>query len=309
MSDPVLSELHTKAVERVEARLAEYKATPSYKTLINDLRLASEVPITRVEAKPPKARDPVKIAAQMSALEKRLTATSQKEGSAHQPTPSAEARPYVMGDIDLSQKQPIKAFANHAIMLPADPRVFSDVALQAITEGKFYRNHARRLPKLMESSDTYLEIGAGVGFLAAQIAKDRPDAAIIAQEETRPLVAVADAIWRANGIEQTSSRQLSATPLFHADDAQNESTGLRMLMDDAKCSVLYLNDPRLTASVILTAVSTSLATPRHIVVGPRALAGFCDAETIAKELAASNYVIDADVPLSDAISLVRRPGR
>ena len=303
LADPVLANLHESAVERVEARLTQYRKTDTYRTLIEDLRRASEVPITKVEAKPPKARDPQKIAAQMSDLERRLTAAPASE---QQAAPTAEAKPYVLGDIDLSQTHPVKAFENHAIRLPADPRVLSDAALQAVTEGKFYRNHARRMPWMMDPSDRYLEIGAGIGFLAAQLTHHYPDLTITAQEETRPLLAVATAVWQVNNIAQTSRRRLVDTPLFHANDHHAESSGLSDLLAETSCSVLYLNDPRLTAAMITTAMSGAEKPPRRVIVGPRALAGHCGAEELVTMLDGCGYAVDEDAPLNEAVSLLLR---
>ena len=300
MSDPVLSNLHKQAMERVEARLEEYRSSDAYRSLIDDLRKASEVPITKVEAKPPKVRDPQKIAAQMSELEKRLSSTPATE---RQSAPSAEARPYVLGDIDLSQSHPVKAFANHAIRLPADPRVLSDGALQAVTEGKFYRNHARRLPWLLNPEDRYLEIGAGIGFLAAQLCHHFPDLAVTAQEETRPLLAVATAVWQVNNIPQTSRRRLDDTPLFHANDRHTQSSGLEALIAQTSATILYLNDPRLTAAMIASASITAETRALRIIVGPRSLAGHCSADEVIELLKPHSYKVDEQAPLSEAVSL------
>jgi hypothetical protein len=59
----------TTALDRVEARLADFRETDAYARLRDGLIEASKVPITEVEAKPPKARDPAKIAALMSRVE------------------------------------------------------------------------------------------------------------------------------------------------------------------------------------------------------------------------------------------------
>ena len=79
LKDPVLNKLHHAALERVEARLAEYRQTEAYEQLRDSLIAASKVPITDVEAKPPQARDPAKIAALMSAVEKKSSARPKEE--------------------------------------------------------------------------------------------------------------------------------------------------------------------------------------------------------------------------------------
>lgn len=303
MGDPVLSDLHMKAVAAVEARLDAFRETEDYAKLIADLRVASDVPITEVEAKPPKPRDPQKIAAQMSALEKKLTEGAASDRNADHQGPSAEAKPYVMGDIDFSQKLPIKAFANHEVHLPADPRVFSDAALQAITEGKFHRNHARRLPRIINAGDIFLEIGTGAGFLSAQLSKCVPNLQIIAQEETRTLLAVAHSVWKVNGVTLGETRKLCDTPLFDASDGQDKSSGLQTLMAQTECSVLYVNDPRITAPMIAHSITAAQITPRRVIIGPRALAGFCKAKEVAGVLTGLGYAPDMDAPLSEAVSM------
>ena len=68
--------------------------------MIDDLKTATEVPITEVEAKPPKARDPEKIAAQMSEIEKKMVVTDKvKTASDTLPPRNAESHPYVEGMI------------------------------------------------------------------------------------------------------------------------------------------------------------------------------------------------------------------
>ncbi len=302
LGDPVLSRLHTTAVEAVEARLADFKQTPEYATLISDLKAASEVPITKVEAKPPQPRDPKKIAAQMSQIEKKMTTRA----APSDPMPSVETQPYVTGHIDLSEQVPLTGFDNHQISLPADARVFSDGAVQAITEGKFMRNHARRLTGLVAPGDSYLEIGTGAGFLPALLARHHPDLQICAQEERAPLLATARMIWATNGISETTRRRLSPEPLFDPTDAQHGASSLCRLMAETASTFLLLNDPRLSACMISGALE-SATLPRCVIAGPRALANACDATQLTAQLTKLGYNAPDEQPLTEALLFFLSP--
>lgn len=311
LRDEVLHRLHTRAVERVEARLQEYRGTPAYGALIADLKEASKVPITQVEAKPPKARDPKKIAAQMSQIEKKVAvkAKAQQAAQTGQQLP-IEANPYVSPGGDFSQSVPIKTFANHDIYLPADPRIFTGEALQAVTEGKFNRNHARRLPGMLTSADHYLEIGTGIGFLPAYLAQQVPGLTLTAQEEVQTLFSVANVVWKVNLISQTKTRKLVNTPLFHADDPRRESSGLNALLNTSQASFVYVNDPRISAEMLKNALSLrSESLPRCVVVGPRALAGVFDPKQGLRVLTALSYAEPSEQPLNASLTVTLNPTR
>ena len=123
LQDPVLCDLHENALIRVEARLNDYKQTDAYLTLKNDLIEAGKVPITQVEAKPPKARDPAKIAALMSKVEQQVA--DQPVEERRNPNVDGwggeDASDY-MADIDLSGTITVDWTPNHDVALPADPR-------------------------------------------------------------------------------------------------------------------------------------------------------------------------------------------
>jgi hypothetical protein len=63
LADPVLHRLHLAALDGIEARLAAFRQTDAYAVLVESLAAASRIPIAEVEAKPPKPRDPARIAA------------------------------------------------------------------------------------------------------------------------------------------------------------------------------------------------------------------------------------------------------
>ncbi|MEO9651728.1 MAG: glycosyltransferase family 2 protein [Roseobacter sp.] len=299
--DPELAGLHAAAIDRVERQLAEYKLTAEYKDLIASLKTGSKVPIDQVDAKPAKPRDPQKIAARMSEIEQKLsTGSAQERLPLHR---SVDALPYVSKNIDLSQNQPMQAFDNHGIKLPADPRVFSEHALQAIVTGKFMRNTARRLPDMLRSGDHYLEVGAGVGFISAMLALRRPDLHVTAQEDLAPLFSFATAVWKNNNVSHAGRRRILFTPLFDATDAQHQATGLTRLIRETNCQVLFANDPRLSDQMIAAALKTvQPVQPRTVIVGPRTLAHACDRDKITQLLSALGYVSSLEDPLQEALT-------
>lgn len=306
LADPVLNKLHFAAVERAEARLDEFKATPAYNELVDGLKEASKVPITEVEAKPPKARDPAKIAALMSDVEKQLEKKSKSErrNQAH-PDWGKSGDLYVRGHIDLSNSPPMATFENRGISIPADSRVFTPVALQLVTEGKFERNSARRLPKLLSPGATYLEIGAGVAFLAAVIAKEQPGVKVFAQEESFALISTAARIWQMNGLSPKSS--LTNANLFDPEDGQQQASGMDRLIADTNSEMLCINDPRITIGMLtgsLNALQGKL--PHTIVLGARALDGQMQEAQAVQDLEKLGFKKDEENPLNAALLLVRQ---
>ncbi|PWE33723.1 glycosyl transferase family 2 [Maritimibacter sp. 55A14] len=311
LEDPVLNRLHFAAVERAEARLAEFKRTPDYDELIAGLKAAAKVPITQVEAKPPKPRDPEKIAALMSEVEKKRVgqAKAARQAAAQEAAGVLAEALYVSGEIDLSGDPPLEWFTNHELKLPADARVFTPAGLQAIAEGKFERNHARRLPGLLPEDGRYLEVGAAVGFLAGHLARTRPDVTVTAQEERPALACTAARVWAENGLCMTARHHLAAVPLFHAEDGQHDARGLAELLRNTRPDLLYLGDPRLTPGMVAGALDATGAAPLRIVIAGRLMLEQADeAAAFADALATWGYAAPEEEPLTDARLLERQAG-
>ncbi|WP_241523893.1 glycosyltransferase family 2 protein [Oceaniglobus indicus] len=292
LGDPVLNRLHHAALERAEARLAEFKRTPDYAGFVAQLKTASAVPITQVEAKPPKERDPEKIAALMSEVEKRAGETRDAEkAKPAQDRALAPVETYVRGDIDLAANVPLDWFDNHSIRLPADPRVFTPPALLNIEAGKFERNLARNLPTLLPEFTTYMEIGAGAGFLATRLARERPDLTLWIQEESAPLHGLIRRIMAENAIVPEGRITLTARPM--ATDPGTLATQVA----NALPHVLLLGDPAITPAAI--AALRAPVPPVLILAGRLWAEAQPDLESFKTALKANGY--RARLPLDSAI--------
>ncbi len=213
LEDPVLNRLHHAAVERAEARLAEIKATPAYADLVADLAKASAKPLGEIVAKPPQARDREKIAALMSDVEKRRTAKAKEERKAN-PVETVKAQPSAsyLSRIVAETESPCEWTANHTVLLPQDGRVFTPTALAAIAAGKFERGLARRMPQTLPKGAGVLILGAGCGFLAAHLARARPDLALALAEADPALLPILRRVLARNGVEQGERFRLIEDP-------------------------------------------------------------------------------------------------
>ncbi len=201
LADPVLRGLHEAALARVQARLAELRGTPAYGELRAGLIEAGKVPITKVEAKPPKARDPAKIAAKMSKAEQR-TLDAAVEARAVQPValpPGAYAGPEVA-----LAKAGVEWVANQKLLLPADPQLFGAEAVMAILAGKFDRKHARNIAVYLTGAKRLLELGGGIGLCAMKALRDAPGMVVMVQDEGPGMLAAMTEVFRRNGFDDTA---------------------------------------------------------------------------------------------------------
>ncbi len=246
LKDPVLSQLHFAALERVEARLDEYRQTDAYVEMRDGLIEASKVPITKVEAKPPQPRDPAKIAALMSRVER----------EAHDDKPINERRnanvagwaaedgdPYVAGDVDLSGAVDLEWISNHEIDLPADPRIFAPEALNAIISGRFDRRHARNIAGYFSGCPRVLDIGTGIGFVPLRATQISEGLVIMAQDSRAHLIATGKTIAKRMGLDDTARLKFSDGPLRFGKDGSDDASGLAAYLRDFRPVALRLSRP------------------------------------------------------------------
>jgi hypothetical protein len=244
LKDPVLRELHEAALARVEARLVELRATPAYAELRAGLIEAGKVPITKVEAKPPKARDPAKIAEKMSKVEKR-TVDAAAEVRAAEPAPVAAPGAYAGPKVALSDK--VEWVENQKLLLPADPQLFGAEAVMAILAGKFDRKHARNIGGYLGGAKRLLELGGGVGFCAMKALRDAPGLVVMLQDEASGMTKAAAEVLRRNGFEDTSILKLVGGKLGVAG-------GLAAYLRDFRPDALRVNARAgVTAEALVTA--------------------------------------------------------
>ncbi|AUQ68742.1 glycosyltransferase family 2 protein [Phaeobacter inhibens] len=306
LKDPVLHQLHHAALTLAEARLTEFKNSDAYAALVDGLKAASDVPITQVVAKPPKPRDPAQIAALMSEVEaqRNRRPKSERRHKTH-PDWGALGDIYVAGDVDLSQNIAIDHVSNHDLKIPADPRVFRPAALQMIVEGKFERNAARRIPKLLQPGMSYLEVGAGVGFLAGLIARDCPDVQVTAQEDSPALLQIARQLREINGLTSCPNYQILTSPLFTPQDRASADPAFTHLLPASGCNMLVVNDPRIDCDMLARTLSRTTVKPAVVLLGARAMAGALNEASATAALTNLGYGHSAEPPLTTALLMTR----
>ncbi|MFV0492179.1 MAG: glycosyltransferase family 2 protein [Pseudorhodobacter sp.] len=256
LRDPMLRELHEAAQERVEARLAEFRQTEAYITLRDGLIAAGKVPITEVEAKPPQARDPAKIAALMSRVEKKAQAKSKIRADTA-PISGWNAvgvTHYVPGPVDLSAELDIEWVNNQGFDLPADARIFTAETVMAVLAGKFDRRNARNISLYLRDAARVLDIGGGIGLPAMKALRENPDLVVMLHEARPGLAAAAEMIQRHNGLADSSRLKLVNGPLQFEGDDLAKAGGLMAYLHDFRADTLRITNfgnlpPALLATV------------------------------------------------------------
>ncbi len=260
LKDPVLNRLHHTALDRIEARLEAFKKTEAYEALKAEIIEASGVPLTKVSAKPPKPRDPAKIAALMSDVEKK--AASRPKSERRNPPvagldPGRLRDPYAPTPIDRSTDAAFETVANHDVLLPADPRIFGPAALAEVAAGKFDRRNARYRPLLVGRRDRLLELGAGICFLPILSVRTHSGLVALAHEERSDLACIGREIAAAHNLGSDRLEVVDG-PLSLPGDGPGEAGGLAELLRDFAPTVLVLNDPRMTPDHLPSIVVPSL---------------------------------------------------
>jgi hypothetical protein len=245
LTDPVLCALHEAALNRVEQRLADLRETEAYTAMRAELIEASKVPITEVEAKPPQARDPAKIAELMSRVEKRTieaaAATPRREPAPVSGWNAKGVDPYRPGKVALSQDTPIDWVRSQEIELPADPQLFSPEAVMAVLAGKFDRRHARNIAFYVAGARRLLDLGAGVGLSPIKALREVRGLVVMLQDEGAGMVAAAAEIHRRNGLTDSAMLKLVSGKLRLAHDQGAGATGLAAYLRDFRPDVLRVN--------------------------------------------------------------------
>ena len=235
LTDPVLSRLHNAAIEKVEARLEEYRATDAYAELKQSLLEASEVPITQIVAKPPKARDPEEIAKLMSQVEKNVADRPAEERRSVPEAAFADVAEggdgFVPGDIDVSVQTAVDWVPNHDIALPADVRIFAQSTLELVMRGKYQRRMARMTGRMVEDGQKVLDLGAGIGFLSIHAAQTVSGATVLAQEDNSSRFAIMRDVLDHNALEMGDRLSMINAPVICDNDAETLARVNQMIAD------------------------------------------------------------------------------
>ena len=255
LQDGEVRRLHEAAHARAETRLAEYQQSSEYQAYVANLVAASNVPISQVTAKPPKARDPEAVKAVQTKLEQRRNAQP-KEDRRTPPPPgwgSPFASPYVSGSADLSQDIPLELVENQTLKLPLDPRVFTAATLEVLKSGKFDRRHARNIAGFLTGCTRFLDLDCGIGFVALRAKAATPALRITIHEERPSLLTLSRRIAALNFPDPAGISWSQAT--LNPDGIWS---GLHQLLADTRPEVLRLSGPLLPPDALPEAALTGL---------------------------------------------------
>lgn len=255
LEDPEVRRLHEAAHARAEARLAEYQQSPDYHAYVANLVAASNVPISQVVAKPPKARDPEAVKAVQTKLEQRRNAQPKEERRTPPPPGwgSPFASPYVSGSADLAADIPLEVVENQAVKVPLDPRVFTAASLEVLKSGKFDRRHARNIAGFLAGCTRLLDLDCGIGFVALRAKAANPDLQVTIHEERPALLTLSRRIAALNFPDPTGIAWSNVTL-----NPEGIWSGLHRLLAETRPEVLRLSGPLLPAEAFGEAALTGV---------------------------------------------------
>ena len=220
-----------------------------------NLVAASDVPISQVVAKPPKARDPEAVKAVQTKLEQRRNAQP-KEDRRTPPPPgwgSPFASPYVSGSADLSADIPLELVENQGLKIPLDPRVFTAATLEVLKSGKFDRRHARNIGGFLAGCTRLLDLDCGIGFVALRAKAANPDLQVTIHEERPSLLLLSRRIAALN-FPDPAGIAWSQTTL----NPEGIWSGLHKLLAQTRPEVLRLSGPLLPPEAFTAETVTGL---------------------------------------------------
>ena len=300
LEDPEVRRLHDAAHARAEARLAEYQQSPDYQAYVQKLVEASDVPISQVVAKPPKARDPEAVKAVQTKLEQRRNEKPKEERRTPPPPGwgSPFASPYVSGSADLSADIPLELVENQGLKLPLDPRVFTAATMEVVKAGKFDRRHGRNIAGFLNGCTRLLDLDCGIGFVALRARAANPELQVTIHEERPSLITFSRRIAALN-FDPPTGIAWSRTTL----NPEGVWSGLHALLAQVQPQVLRLSGPLLPAEALPEAALTG---NRRILVPFLDPSELTAARTkLAPALAALGFAEDATGEASGTLYLRR----
>ncbi|MGL4237339.1 MAG: glycosyltransferase family 2 protein [Tabrizicola sp.] len=248
LKDDEVRRLHEAAHARAEARLAEYRPSPEYQAYVQNLIAASNIPISQVVAKPPKARDPEAVKAVQTKLEQRRNAQP-KEDRRTPPPPgwgSPFASPYISGSADISADIPLEAVENQTLKIPLDPRIFTAATMEVLQSGKFERRHARNIAGFLNGCTRLVDLDCGIGFVALRAKAATPELQVTLHEERPALQLFARRIVALN-FPNPAGISYSQTTL----NPDGIWSGLTKLLTDTRPEVIRLSGHLLPAEAFM----------------------------------------------------------
>lgn len=261
LKDPVLNRLHFAALDRLEARLDEFKQTEAYETLKSSLIEASKVPITDVTAKPPKPRDPAKIAALMSEVEQQVADKPKTER--RNPVVAGWDDDFLPAPVHPQARDHIEIVVNHGVKMPVDAAVFGPNALERVAAGKYARRHMRHIATLVDNPDRLLIIGGELGIVGMHAVQMLPQVTVMVNFQRSDLLRFARDIVALNDLEDSARLKLTDGPLCFATDGEDQASGFAAMMADYKPTVLRLCDPTISPTVL---ANTPLGRLRRVIL-------------------------------------------
>ncbi|MDG4648502.1 glycosyltransferase family 2 protein [Roseibacterium sp. SDUM158017] len=275
LADPILADLHEAAQARVEVRLAAMRRTRGHAALRESLLAASRTPIEQVDARPPKARDPARIAARMARVERKAaTPADTTEGGRHVPHPHNPAPP-APAPPGTAPGEIADWVRNQGIDLPADPRVLEPTALEAIRVGRFERRHARNIAAYLEPGARLLDIGTGLAFIPLRALAEVDGLLVLAQDDRPGLIPLARRVAERAGVADGPRLRLTADPLGPPNGGGAGAPGLAALIAAFRPTVLRLARPEAVPPPALAAQDLSplarVVLPFASAAGARAL--------------------------------------
>jgi hypothetical protein len=300
LQDPEVRRLHDAAHARAEARLAKYRQSPDYQAYVANLVAASDVPISQVTAKPPKARDPAAVRAVQTKLEQRRNAQPKEERRTPPPPGwgSPFASPYVSGSADLSADIPLEIIENQTLKIPLDPRVFTAASLEVLKSGKFERRHARNITGFLSGCIRLVDLDCGIGFVALRARAALPGLQVTLHDERPALQLFARRVAALN-FPDSDGIGFTRTTL----NPDGVWSGLHKLLADTRPEVIRLSGPLLPTEAFNEAVLTGVR---------RILIPFLDPSEVtaarsklASGLAALGFTEDIDGEANGTICLRR----
>ena len=260
LEDAEVRRLHEAAHARAEARLAEYALSPDYHAYVQTLVDASNIPISQVVAKPPKARDPEAVKAVQTKLELRRN-VKPKEDRRTPPPPgwgSPFASPYISGVADLSADIPLETVENQTLQIPLDPRIFTAATMEVLKSGKFDRRHARNIAGFITGCARLLDLDCGFGFVSLRARAGNPDLQVTIHDERPALLTLSRRVAALNFPDPTGIAWSQTT--LNPDGIWS---GLHSLLASAQPQVLRLSGPLLPPEALPKTVLTGV---RRIVI-------------------------------------------